>query len=71
MSSEIRYFILGHHTEQGTIRYIHHRIYRHHQKIEGIGIDTLAHRTEIRRLEQERETAVQWNAVEAFNLIYA
>ena len=53
--------ILGHHTEQGTIRYIHHRIYRHHQKIEDIGIDTLAHRTEIRRIEQERENQSERN----------
>ena len=53
--------ILCHHTEKRTIRHIHHRIYRHHQKIEGIGIDTLAHRTKIWRIEQERENQAERN----------
>ena len=47
--------ILGHHTEQRTIRHIHHRIYRHHQEIESVSIDSLAHRSEVWGIEQECE----------------
>ena len=47
--------ILGHHTEQRAVRHIHHGIYRHHQQIEGVSIDSLAHRTEVWCIEQEGE----------------
>ena len=53
--------ILGHHTEQRTVRYIHHGINRHHQQIEGVSIDALAHRSEIRRVKQESENQSERN----------
>ena len=53
--------VLGHHTEQRTVRHIHHGINRHHQQIEGVGIDALAHRSKIRGIEQERENQSERN----------
>ena len=43
--------IIGHHTQQGTIRHIHHSIYRHHQKIQSICIDSFTHRSEVWSIE--------------------
>ncbi len=47
--------VISHHTEQRTVWHIHHRIDCHHQQIEGVSIDALAHRTEVWGIEQEGE----------------
>ena len=56
--------VIGHHTQQGAVRHVDSRIDHHHQQIEGIGPDALAHRTEFGCVEQECEDEAKGNGSE-------
>ena len=51
--------VVGHHAKQRAERHIDERIDQHHQYIEEVSVDALAHRTKIRRIEQQGEDDAQ------------
>ena len=54
--------IVRHHAQQRTIRHVDGGIDDHHRQIEGIGPDALAHRTKLRRVEQQGEDETEGNS---------
>ena len=56
--------IIRHHTQQRAVRHVYCRVHRHHQQIEAVCPDTLAYRSEVRRIEQEGEDQSEGNGTE-------
>ena len=56
--------VVGHHAQQRAVGHVHCGVNSHHQQIERISIDALAHRTEVGRIEQQGEDKSQGDRTE-------